>query len=234
MIKVSIVFSCTNEAENPFIIQSLRTIKNLGDHFETIIVTNNQNLNSFLEKKIGTSFWKVIPLEKNSRAARLNEGVKNAKGQIVLFHHPRSYLKREGYLTLLDQSGWGAFTHCFERRHILLDFTSWYSNNVRGKIKEIFYLDHCIFVDKKLLAKAGPIADVEIFEDTLLCEMLNKLAAPTLLPHCSTTSSIRFSKNGLIRQIVLNQILKIAFLLGANDKLMNKIYEKGLNLNSHH
>lgn len=234
MIKISIVFSCTNEAENPFIIESLRTIQNLGDLFETIIVTNNQNLNPYLETKLGPAFWQIILLDNNSRAARLNEGAKKAKGQLILFHHPRSYLKVEGYRTLLEQSGWGAFTHCFERRHLLLDFTSWYSNNVRGKIKEIYYLDHCLFVEKELFEKAGPIPNVEIFEDTLLCEKLNKWAPPTLLPHFAITSSIRFSKNGIIKQIVLNQILKIAFLLGANDELMNKIYEKGLNLNSHH
>ena len=53
-----------------------------------------------------------------------------------------------------------------------------------------------------------------------------------LLPFISTTSAIRFTKNGLWTQALMNQILKLGFHIGVPHDTMNKIYERGLNLNS--
>ncbi len=178
----------------------------------------------------------VICIDKSeavTRAERLNLGFEKSKGSMILFYHPRSFVDQQGIQYLLDHCDrimWGAFTHKFDHNHPLLKFTSWYSNKVRGNLGGIFYLDHCIFFHRSLWKKSIPA--VEIFEDTLLSRQLKDQQRPILLPFASTTSALRFTKNGFWRQALLNQIMKIGFHLNISHQTMNKIYEKGLNLNS--
>ena len=170
--------------------------------------------------------------EAKTRAERLNLGFDRAKGSMILFYHPRSFVDPKGIEYLIDHCDkiiWGAFTHQFDQTHFLLKFTSWYSNKIRGQGRSIFYLDHCIFFHRTL--RKNPLPPVEIFEDTVLSAQLRHQQAPILLPFKSTTSALRFSKNGIWRQAVLNQIMKIGFYLNASPQKMNKIYERGLNLN---
>ncbi len=170
--------------------------------------------------------------EAKTRAERLNLGFERAQGSMILFHHPRSFVDPQGIDYLIehcDKVIWGAFTHRFDEAHFLLKFTSWYSNNIRGQGRGIFYLDHCIFFHRSL--KKIPLPPVEIFEDTVLSAQLRDQQAPILLPFRSTTSALRFTKNGVWRQAMLNQIMKIGFYLKASPEQMNKIYERGLNLN---
>lgn len=179
--------------------------------------------------------FQVCSLPASSRAARLRRGLVLAKGDVVLFHHPRSYLNPKAIQWLLTQyseSYWGGFQHRFDSSHWLLKFTSWYSNNVRPR-KGILYLDHCIFFPKSAIADPMEIPDVEVFEDTEISKILySRLGRPRVLPYSSTTSSIRFQANGVIRQALLNQKLKIKYYFGSSHKKMNEDYEKGLDLNN--
>lgn len=170
--------------------------------------------------------------EAATRAERLNIGFRRAKGSMILFHHPRSFLLRDAFDRLVerkDQKIWGAFTHRFDISHPLLKFTSFYSNRIRGGRGHIYYLDHCIFFHRDLWK--GDLPAVAIFEDTILSRMLSKSSPPIRLPDISTTSAVRFEKNGVVWQSIMNQILKFGFAIGISDKLMNNFYEKGLRLN---
>lgn len=211
-----------------------------------IIPTDRQTECSFFDKTLASlSQEKNIEIicidkkEAHSRAERLNIGFHRSKGEVILFHHPRSYIDTRGIKFLIDMSldpdrkmVWGGFTHLFDVDHPLLRFTSWYSNNFRGATRGILYLDHCIFFDRRLWKKDIP--KVDIFEDTLLSYEFRKTTKPTILPHKSTTSAIRFQKNGIIHHSLFNQLLKVGFYLNIPHSLMNKLYERGLSLNSHY
>ena len=177
----------------------------------------------------------VSEIQTNSRAQRINHGIDLAKNEMIILLHPRSALSLEGLNYIINNGKeltWGAFTHKFDKENPLLKFTSWYSNNVRGKIREIYYLDHCLYIRKSLLTKIGGLPDLDIFEDTALCERLRKESSSKLLPFVSTTSAVRFSKNGMLKQSILNQVLKLCYMLKLNNEQMNKVYEYGIELNS--
>ncbi|MBI5202885.1 MAG: glycosyl transferase, family 2 [Elusimicrobia bacterium] len=167
----------------------------------------------------------------SSRGARLQAGIDAASGERILLHHPRSLLPADGlrWLAQGGGAGWGGFTHAFDWDHPLLRFTSWYSNRVRASLKGIVYLDHCVYFDRKLLTRKIP--PVEIFEDTELSKILRETGMPEIAPFVSTTSAIRFKTNGPWRQALLNQRMKLSYLLGASDRGMNAAYERGLGLN---
>jgi hypothetical protein len=74
---------------------------------------------------------------------------------------------------------------------------------------------------------------VPIFEDTELSLILRSSGQrPVRLPEHATTSAVRFRRNGALRQLWLNQKLKLAYHLGLSRDQMNRIYEQGLGLNT--
>lgn len=232
---VSVIIPTRNEINNKLLWKSIQELKT-HDNIELIIVDSFSNDGSTPKlKKLANKF---IQVETNSRAIRLNEGIKNASHEIIIMHHPRSFLEKSAIECVIelyrkDTSDylWGAFTHKFNIQHPLLQFTSFYSNSIRGR-RSIFYLDHCLFATKKHLLEVGLIPEVDIFEDTEICLRLRKNSKAIRLSPKSITSAIRFEKNGIYQQALKNQILKIRYYFSFNHKKMNDAYEKNLNLNS--
>ncbi|MDF3818426.1 hypothetical protein P3G55_00860 [Leptospira sp. 96542] len=166
-----------------------------------------------------------------TRAERLNIGFHLSKGDIVLFHHPRTLLAPGAIEHLIKVSEekkrsylWGGFIHQFDKDHFMLRCISWYSNYIRSKWKGIVYLDHCVFFDR--LYWNSDLEKKYIFEDTELSLMLRKFSHPVLLPYKAVTSAHRFQKNGILKQIVLNQILKLGFYLRIPSKFLFSLYQK--------
>lgn len=182
----------------------------------------------------------VLQTNINSRAERINVGIKAAQNPVILLNHPRSFLSAQAIARLSayefdDQKIWGGFTHEFYRSsHPILKFTSWYSNAVRFGVSGIVYLDHCIFFTRNLIDQDDPepVPAVDIFEDTLFSQKLLTQAHPIRFKETSYTSPVRFITNGIYRQSLMNQKLKIQHKFGYSEKQMNQRYEKNLNLNS--
>lgn len=230
---LTIVLPTFNEEKNPLFHDILDSFKNLKQ--TEVIVVDYQSKDNTLEI-LKNYPYRVLNSNSNGRAHRLNEGIKNAKGELILLHHPRSLIEPKGLEYLSEQASrltrWGAFTHEFDKKHPLLRFTSFWSNYFRGTIFNVFYLDHCLFAPTKMLREINFIPEVDIFEDTLLSYELRKKSRAIRLAYKSTTSAVRFIQNGILKQAFKNQILKWKFYLGYNDVEMNKGYEKDLNLNS--
>ncbi len=231
MILISVLIPCHNEEKNPYFYKNLETFQTFPE-IEVILLDGNS---SDRTKEIAALFsYKWISVASDSsRAGKFNRGAREARGSLLLLHHPRSEIDPAGLSELLESSDltWGGFRHRFKDKHWILSFTSWYSNNVRSRLFKIVYLDHCIFVQKAIFDQIGGFDDRRIFEDTLLCRKLRKIAAPKLLSYHASTSALRFRKNGYLFQGVLNQFMKLGFFVGLSDAVLEKLYERGLFLN---
>jgi glycosyltransferase involved in cell wall biosynthesis len=233
LTKVSVIYSIFNEEKNQFFWGSLSRYKNIKGI--EIICVDGGSSDKTIKMLSKYSSIKVIESIEKKRSKRLNIGIQESMSDLVLLHHPRSIMDEKALEYLVKESlnlKWGGYTHQFDRKNIFFKFTSWYSNIIRFDLKNIIYLDHCIFVRKEFLFKIGCLETIDIFEDTVLSLNLKKISKPKRLNFNVITSSIRFTKNGIIKQSLLNQFLKILFLLKFDNKKMNKEYEKNLNLNS--
>lgn len=227
---ITVVLSAFNEINNAIFWNNVRE---LDGHCQLIVVDGGSSDGTQARLcELGVPY---LLAENSNRGKRFNLGISQSTGQIILLVHPRSLIHHTTLLSLEKFNGkrrlWGAFTHSFDDDHLLFQFTSWYSNFVRGDLRGIYYLDHCLFFSEDLKDQALFPEDTEIFEDTIFCRNLRKLSKPIRLPNKVVTSSIRFRRNGLLRQAVLNQVLKVMFFCGASQHSMNKAYEKGLSLN---
>ena len=229
---LSVIIPTFNEIKNGYIQTSFNLLKNLSD---TEIICVDSGSTDGTKELIEKNGFKLISIDTTSRAKRLNIGIESAKGEMLLLHHPRSLLSVDAISELqVNQEDlyWGAFTHKFDLNHPLLNFTSWWSNKIRGDLRHIFYLDHCLFIRKEIFEQIGLIPEVDIFEDTELSLMLRSFCEPLRLEGKSLTSATRFSTNGIWKQALLNQVLKWKYYFKFNHKEMNKSYEKNTKLNS--
>jgi hypothetical protein len=229
---LSIVVPTLNESKTGYLTKILSAYQGLAN-IEVICVDGGSTDNTV--SLIQQSYAKLIITDIGSRAGRINVGIKQAKFDMVLLHHPRSLVDVEGIKALAKHSpeiSWGAFTHQFDIQQPLLNFTSWYSNQIRGDRRGVYYLDHCLFSQKQLLLDVGLLPEIDIFEDTEICLKLNEKAKPIRLPYISQTSAIRFQTNGIYSQSLKNQYMKWRYYFNGSDKTLNAHYEKGIELNT--
>lgn len=229
---LSIVVPTLNESKSGFLSKILLAYQAIPN-CEIICVDGGSQDDTC--KIVIQSNARLVQTDIVSRAGRLNEGIKQARYELILLHHPRSLLDLAGINALIYQASnikWGAFTHKFDLNHPLLNFTSWYSNHIRGDRQGIYYLDHCLFAQKQLLLDVGLLPEIEIFEDTELCLRLKKKVEGKRLPNICKTSAIRFQSHGIYRQAFKNQYLKWMYYFKRSDQEMNRVYEQDLQLNS--
>ncbi len=231
---ISIIIPTFNEIKHGYIENILDELSNIKD-IEIIIVDGGSTDGTCqLAKPRADRYFSI----KNcNRAQQMNYGFAESKADLVVFHHPRSFISKgaidglKKFNAAIKQEFWGGFTHRFDKNSLGLQFTSWYSNHIRRKIFGIIYLDHCIFATRNLIIKTGGFPQREIFEDTVFSNRLCRFIKPVLLKNYSITSSVRFKQNGFFVQAILNLVMKVCFLCKVSDNRMNAIYEKGLNLN---
>lgn len=235
---ITVILSAYNECLNPFFWKTLDTIKNLQDggfHIKVLVGVTKGSDDTLLILE-GQNI-KFIEVDTSKRAERYNyafEHVNCGKQDWIILNHPRSLLETNAFMSLNSLpvwAKWGAFSHKFDINHPLLNFTSWWSNHVRGDLKRIYYLDHCLFVRREAFERVGGFPSLDIFEDTVLSQRLGALGSPIRLPWRSTTSSIRFKANGIWRQALKNQVLKCRYTMGHDVQKMNADYESGVALN---
>jgi len=230
---LSVIIPTLNEMKNGYLQKIFPLLRSFEDQIEVICIDSfSVDGTKELIREYG---FKMIQTDTTSRARRLNIGTKVSKGSLILLHHPRSIVEQRGIQYLIDHEKeltWGGFTHKFDHDHLLLRFTSWYSNSIRFDRKGIIYLDHCFFAQKALLEQVEFLPEIDIFEDTELSNRLLSVDAPERLIFYALTSATRFLKRGIWKQAINNQKLKIQYFLNTDHKQMNKDYERDVDLNS--
>ena len=226
---ISVILSTNNEIRNGYLKKILKSIGKQDSDYEIIVVDNGSTDDTIKVCKKYTDKIHILP--GSNRAQRFNHGMKKAKGKIILFHHPVTLIQDKNVFTYIENyiktgSTWGGFTHSFDHRHWLLGFTSWYSNNVRGK-RWILYSDHLIFGKKKCFESVGGFPNMDVVEETPFCRaMVKSYGKPCIIPYKVVTSARRFTWRGMYKHALLNQYIKIGFYLWLSDKIMNRHYEK--------
>ena len=242
-MRLSIILPCFNEIQHRYLNRILTNLMaqlvplNCEKEIIAVVSASDDGTDLVLDEYAARSpEIQVVRSQAKNRAQRLNQGIAVSTGDIILLHHPATLLPERIALELIEQTlaagnHWGAFSHSFDFTHWLLDFTSWYSDNVRVKQKGIVYLDHCPFIDRQILAKIGNVPDLDIFEDTVLSDRLCQFSKPLLAQGKVVTSARRFHQRGIYRHAMLNQLLKICYHFNIDPRSLNRLYEQKASIN---
>ncbi len=238
-MRYSIILPCFNELRHDYLPRILMNLAHQNGEKEIIAIASlSDDGTEELLDEYARQFAeiKVVRSLAQNRAQRINEGIAISGGEIVIIHHPATLLPEVTALELIERawrSGarWGGFCHSFDLHHWLLRFTSWYSSYVRLQRKGIVYFDHCPFVARQMLNQVGNVPDLDIFEDTVFSDRLNKLAKPYLIEAKVITSARRFQQRGIYRHALLNQWLKLCYHLNIDPRSLNRLYEQKASIN---
>jgi rSAM/selenodomain-associated transferase 2 len=208
-------------------IDNIRAIEG-GNAAEIIVVDGDESKDtiSTMKKK------DVIKLSsKKGRFHQMNEGAKDANGDVLLFLHadtklPTTALK-EIRDALKDPSVVGGGFHLrFDPSNPYLGLIE-LLNVPRVNITRIPYGDHAIFMRRNVFKELGGYSDVLFMEDVeIMRRVRKKNMRIAILKGSVLTSSRRFRDDGYIKHSVRFFFFHLIYWLGASTEWMGRHYKK--------
>lgn len=163
------------------------------------------------------------------RGGQLNRGAENSCGEILWFLHADSQVEKDYVLEIVKTTeqgiGGGCFQISFDSKGFVYQCIAWGSNQ-RAKWFKSFYGDQGIFVKREVFQKLGGFRPIPLMEDLEFSRRLKGGTKVQLIQRPLQTSSRRFRK-GILRTLLLMQLLKLGFYLRVDPKILARVYGLG-------
>jgi rSAM/selenodomain-associated transferase 2 len=173
----------------------------------------------------------VIKLESpRGRGLQMNEGVRVAKGTLLVFLHADTTLPRNA-LTLIDgalQDGHymaGAFDLGIRSEKPIFRIIESISS-LRSRITRIPFGDQAIFMGKQYFETIGGFQEISLMEDVEIMGRIRRTGDEiVILKEKVYTSPRRWEKEGILYCTLRNWLLQIFYLLGASSEKIARFYK---------
>ncbi len=161
---------------------------------------------------------RVVPSARRQRAAQMNLGAEQARGDILLFLHgdtllPAQALKEIERVMQDRRVVGGAFARRYDSHSRLLRVTCALAG-VRARLCGWFLGDQGIFVRAELFRKMGGFQDFDLFEDLDFSRRLRREGRVVTLRPSVTSSARRFQRLGPWRTTWADFALTYCYLRG--------------------
>ncbi|MFQ5543349.1 MAG: TIGR04283 family arsenosugar biosynthesis glycosyltransferase [Nitrospiria bacterium] len=171
---------------------------------------------------------KIIVSKCRSRAVQMNEGARQATGQILLFLHADSRLPSDAIPAIQDQLAnpsivGGAFHLQIEASHLFLKMISWMAN-LRSNYLKLPYGDQGYFVRRTVFEEIGGYPPLPLLEDVAFFRRLRKKGNIILLKERVLTSPRRWHKKGMVYTSFRNILILVLYFTGVSPTRLAKWY----------
>jgi len=218
---ITIIIPVLNEEE--ILTKNYDHFTDLGKDAEIIFVDGGSSDRTI---ELASRLGKVVK-SKRGRARQLALGVKEAKGDALLFLHADCYIKSNALFNACKCMGNGAIGGCFTQR-LDSDLPIYrkieYKGNKRARNRKIFSGDQGIFVRKDIFFALGGFPEVPVLEDILFSKKLRKAGRVEVLDDKIYVSARRWQKEGFFKTNTLYTIMSILFLLHVPLGIIKVIY----------
>lgn len=219
---VSVIIPVYNEESA---IREILTTLPLGSSLEAIVVDGGSTDRT---KEIAGQFpVRIIEAAKN-RAIQMNQGAKQARGDIFLFLHSDCLLQDESIKSIENYLSNGYIGGCLTQRINSDRFIFRLienSGNIRARLSRIFYGDQGIFVRKDVFFEIGGFPEVPIMEDVLFSKKLRETGKTIVLSDKILVSRRRWDKRGILKTTLLYNTIIILFKLGYPLEKIKLLYD---------
>jgi len=166
---------------------------------------------------------------KKGRAAQMNYGASQAKGDVLLFLHADNVISSDILKTIerkIFKDGYigGCLTQRIDNKAFIHRLIEW-QGNARARMTREFYGDQGIFVKKDTFLKIGGFPEVPIMEDVFFTQQLRKMGQTVVLPDRITVSARRWEKRGVIKTTLIFNLIILLFWLKVPLHKIKQLYE---------
>lgn len=222
MLKYSIIIPTLNEEY--FITKNLELLSKFNDDVE-IIISDGGSADSTFElcKNKNVKFVR----SSQGRGIQLNNGAKEANGEILIFLHADTFLPENAF-DLIDatfavkENKIARFKLGFDFKNNLLDY---YKSFSRFNSRFTQFGDSAIMVRTDFFNSLNGFSDRETFEDVDFFIRASEQANIVLMEASVSSSARRFISDGVIKRQLLNIFLFIGYILHVNKKILGRFYK---------
>ena len=172
---------------------------------------------------------RVVRCRRPGRGIQMNEAARQARGEILLFHHADTELTEEHLQSLAasmrdPKVGGGAFRRRFDERHPRLRWLEpWEALRCR-RFGPVFG-DQSIFVRRTVFEALGGFAEVPLMEDVeFSCRLRRHAGGLSILSPAIGSSARKHSQQGRWRTTLTNTALLLLYVLGVSPRRLHGWY----------
>lgn len=222
MFKISVVIPTLNEGSN--IEELIHLLNQLDEELEIIVSDGNSSDDTISRAE---PFAKIVQGPRG-RGVQMNAGARIGSGDILWFlhadcrPHPDSVIIMRRALTDSRVVG-GAFEYNLNYPGLFFRLTEITSNG-KNRILNLIYGDMGIFVRRTVFEKMGGYSEIPLMEDMDLCRRLKQYGEIVILPYRTDTSARRWIEEGILKNLLRNYALQLAWAIGVSPDTLAKRY----------
>lgn len=220
-MKISVVIPALNEESH--LEKTLQSITKQEGDYEFFVVDGGSSDNTVTIAKRYTTVINSLC----GRAIQMNTGAKACSGDILLFLHADTILPdcafREIRKRMKDVSvAGGSFYIAFDADTFILKGVSFVT---RFNFRLFHFGDQGIFVRRTVFQTLQGYKEMPIMEDYDFYKRLGKQGKVILIRMPVISSARRFVRKGVIRQLLMNKLVVLAYWAGVDIQTIKRFYE---------
>lgn len=228
-MQISVIIPTYNEED---VIQKTiqAVLSRAGDELLEMIVVDGGSSDRTAEK-VRLSDARLVQSEKKGRAAQMNAGASEAKGEILYFLHadskPPENFDMQIRAAVAKDIPAGCFRLAFDHPHPLLKAFAWFT---RFDLDLFRFGDQSLFVKKSVFEKAGGFREDHIvMEDQEIVTRIKKRAPFIVLPDAVTTSARKYLDIGIVKLQFIFVVIFTFYYAGVKQETLKSMYRELLN-----
>ena len=220
-MRISVIIPTLNEESH--IEKTLQSVIKQEGNYEFYVVDGGSTDNTVVIAKR----YACVISSKRGRAIQMNAGAKLCKGDILLFLHADTLLPDNAFREIRkrmkdDTVVGGSFYIEFDADNFILRGISFIS---RFDFRIFHFGDQGIFVRRDVFQALRGYKEIPIMEDYDFYKRLREQGKVILIRMPVISSARRFIKKGVIRQLLINKFVVLAYWAGVDIQTIKRFYD---------